>query len=79
MSPTVFKIKNYRFFFFSKEESRMHVHITCPEGETKFWLEPLIALANYKGLSMKMLNELQKIVEERQDAIKKAWKEHFRS
>ncbi len=26
----------------------MHVHVACPDGEAKFWLEPLVALAqNY--------------------------------
>jgi hypothetical protein len=31
MSPTVFKYKNYRFFFFSLEEKRIHVHVDCPQ------------------------------------------------
>ena len=53
MSPTVFRYKNYRFFFFSREEPRMHVHITSPDGEAKFWIEPLVALANYSGYSEK--------------------------
>jgi hypothetical protein len=38
MSPTVFRSGKYRAFFFSREESRMHVHLTCPEGEAKVWL-----------------------------------------
>ena len=79
MSPTVFKVNKFRFFFFSREESRMHVHITCPDGEAKFWLEPVVALASSKKISTKVINDLQKIVEERQNEIKKAWKEHFRS
>jgi len=40
--PTVLKIKDYRFFFFSREESRQHIHIYCQNGEAKFWLEPQI-------------------------------------
>jgi len=51
MSPTVFRYKNYRFFFFLREESRMHIHILSPEGEAKFWIEPVVALADYSGLS----------------------------
>ncbi len=35
MSPTVFRYKNYRFFFFSREEKRRHVHVECPEGEAR--------------------------------------------
>ncbi|MAC48084.1 MAG: hypothetical protein CMI12_14740, partial [Oceanospirillum sp.] len=26
MAPTIFSEHGYRFFFFSREESRMHVH-----------------------------------------------------
>ena len=38
MSPTVFKIKNYRFVFFSREEKRIHIHVSSPDGEAKFWI-----------------------------------------
>jgi len=31
MSPTVFKKAGFRFFFFSREEARPHVH-ELPEG-----------------------------------------------
>ena len=79
MSPTLFKYKNYRFFFFSREEARIHVHITCPEGEAKFWLEPIIALAYHYKISEKQLRELQKVVEERKDEIKNEWEKHFES
>lgn len=55
----------------------MHIHITCEEGEAKFWLEPIISLAVYHGLNPKKLREIQKIVEERKDEIIGAWKTHF--
>ncbi|WP_430755078.1 DUF4160 domain-containing protein [Magnetovirga frankeli] len=45
MSPTVFRDRGYRFFFFSREEERMHVHVISSDGETKYWLEPEIELA----------------------------------
>jgi len=45
MSPTVFRDHGYRFHFFSREETRMHVHASCADGEAKFWLEPEIELA----------------------------------
>ena len=45
MSPTVFREQGYRFFFFSREEQRMHVHVLSADGEAKFWLEPEIELA----------------------------------
>lgn len=77
MSPTVFRYKNYKLFFFSREESRMHIHITSPDGEAKFWIEPIVALADYKGFSNRQLTELKKVVEEHAKEIEKAWKKHF--
>lgn len=35
MSPTVFREGEFRFYFFSREESRMHVHVSHPDGEAK--------------------------------------------
>lgn len=79
MSPTVFKYKKYRFFFFSREEARIHIHVTSSQGEAKFWIEPIVALAYHYQFSQKQLNELQKIIEERKNEIKKEWKKHFES
>ena len=79
MSPTIFRYKDFRFFFFSLEETRKHVHVSSPEGEAKFWLEPIVALAEKSSLSAKQLKELQKIVERRRDEISRAWKKHFKS
>jgi len=53
MSPTIFREKGYRFFFFSREEKRMHIHIISGNGEAKFWLEPQIALARNYYYNMK--------------------------
>jgi len=78
VSPTVLRYKGYRFFFFSREEKRPHVHVSCQNGEAKFWLEPVVALSQHWKLSKSQLRELQKIIEERADEITKAWKKHFR-
>ena len=79
MSPTVFRHKGYRFFFFSKEESRKHVHVYCGSGEAKFWLEPSIEVAENYGLTRKQLAEVQGIIEGRKDEIINAWKKHLGS
>lgn len=78
MSPTVFRWKGYRFFFFSREEERIHVHVYCPNGEAKFWIEPEVGIESSHGLSRARLSQLKRIVEERRDEIKRAWSEHFR-
>ncbi|MEK7234923.1 MAG: DUF4160 domain-containing protein [Elusimicrobiota bacterium] len=58
MSPTVFRYKSYRFFFCSREEDRIHVRVSCPDGDAKFWLEPIISLNQHCGLSPRVLNGL---------------------
>jgi hypothetical protein len=77
MSPTVFRYKNYRFFFFSREELRMHIHVTSPDGEAKFWIEPVVVLADHSGYNNVQLKELQKVVEKHASEITKSWKKHF--
>ena len=79
MSPTIFYHGKNRFFFFSREEERIHVHVTSPEGEAKFWVEPTISLATSYNLSTKQLNKLQKIVEEHRNEIRRKWKKHFKN
>ena len=51
MSPTIHRERGFRFFFFSREEPRMHVHVIRAEGEAEFWLESEIELASNYGLS----------------------------
>jgi hypothetical protein len=79
MSPTVLRIGPYRFYFFSREEPRMHVHVECPDGEAKFWLEPAVAQAQNYGLSEQQLRAAQGYVEANADEIRAAWKKHFGS
>jgi hypothetical protein len=77
MSPTIFRERGFRFFFFSREESRMHVHIHCAQGEAKFWMEPKVELAQNYGLSGSDLRVIQKLIEEHKDEITGAWERHF--
>ena len=77
MSPTVFRERGYRFFFFSREEPRMHVHARAGHGEAKYWLEPQLELAKNYHLSRTELREIEQIIEEHFDEIKTAWNAHF--
>lgn len=77
MSPTIFRHGGYRFFFFSREELRMHVHVICADGEAKFWLETEIELARNFRLSDAQLREIEKLIEGHSDEFKADWKKHF--
>lgn len=60
VSPTVLRIRGFRFYFFSREEPRRHVHVYHASGEAKFWLEPTVELAANYGLNVARLNEASK-------------------
>ena len=77
MSPTVFRDAGFRFYFFSKEETRPHVHVVSAEGEAKFWMEPAIEIAESWGLSSKELRRAQDLIEEHENEIRDAWTRHF--
>lgn len=77
MSPNLFSYKNYRFFFFSLEEPRVHVHVLSPDGEAKFWIEPQIELAMNHGLKAHQISELERVIKEHEDEIRNAWIRHF--
>jgi hypothetical protein len=77
MSPTIFRERGFRFFFFSREESRMHVHVQHASGEAKFWLDPAVELAVNYGLSQSHANIAARLIGEHEDEIRSAWERHF--
>ena len=79
MSPTVFREGPYRFFFFSREETRAHVDVASSDGEAKFWVEPSVELALNDGLAEHEVRLVARIVEGRRDEILAAWRRHFGS
>ena len=79
MSPVIFTQGSFRFLFFSNEETRIHVHVLSPDGEAKFWIDPIVSLAKSTGYSAKELGKIQKLIEEHKDEIKRSWKKHFKS
>ena len=77
MSPTIFRYKNYRFFFFSREEQRIHIHVLGTDGEAKFWIDPKVELAHNYGISQNEITELTEIIKSHENEIRNAWKKHF--
>jgi hypothetical protein len=77
MAPTVLRDGQFRLFFFSREEPRIHVHVSHPNGEAKFWLTPTVQLATAAGLNQRLLREAQAVVENHLGEITNAWHSHF--
>ena len=79
MSPTVFREGPFRFFFFSREEVRLHIHVQSADGEAKYWLEPTIDVARNYRLSAQDLRQVEQLIQEHEQEIRDAWNRHFAS
>jgi len=79
VSPTVLRVKGFRFYFFSREERRAPVHVQHADGEAKFWIEPVVEPAANFGLKPKQITDVQKLIEEHLNEIRNAWAKHFPS
>lgn len=77
MTPTLFRQAGFRYFFFSREETRMHVHVSHPHGTAKFWLEPEVALAWHTGLSAQQLQTAARFVAAHQQEMQNVWRTYF--
>ena len=74
---TIVRGGQFRLFFVSREEPRIHVHVAHPDGEAKFWLTPDVHLAVNIGLSSARLRQAQAIVVAHLGEIEDAWHQHF--
>ena len=77
VSPTILRIRGFRFYFFSREEPKPHVHVQHASGEAKFWLEPEVEVAHNYGLGPARLATALRLAREHHDEIRAAWKTHF--
>lgn len=74
--PTVMLVEGFRFFFYSNEESRMHVHIEYQGKLAKIWLDNFEVAENF-GFKDHQLFYVQKIARKYEKRIEKAWIKHF--
>jgi hypothetical protein len=79
MAPTIARDGQFRLFFFSREEARIHVHVAHPDGEAKFWLTPEVHLANNVGLTQAQVRQAHAVVAAHLKEIQDAWVRHFGS
>ena len=77
MAPTIVRDGQFRLFFFSREETRIHVLVAHPDGQAKFWLTPDVALANQTGLYATQIRQAQAVVNAHLKDIQNACNDHF--
>ena len=74
--PTVLRIGQYRFHFYSDESQEpAHIHVRSPDGECKFWLETVI-LARNRGIATHELRDIERLVFENRDFLRRKFDEH---
>ena len=72
---TVLRLGSYRFHFYSDEGNEPpHIHVAIPDGECKFWLDP-VRLARNKGVPPAALREIEKLVFEHQSLLTRKYDE----
>lgn len=60
--PTILRVGAYRVHFYSDEWGEPpHIHVETPDGECKFWLEP-VRLARNRGVAPVTVRELERLV-----------------
>lgn len=79
--PVIFFLDGVKYFFFSNEgdpREAVHVHVRKDTSLAKFWLNPVVQLADSYGFSAKELNKIAKVIDNRKAEIEEAWNEHFK-
>ena len=74
--PTVLRIGSFRFHFYSDELNEPeHIHVSTPEGECKFWLDPIV-LARNRGVPPHGIRQIEKLVFDHKDFLKEKYHEY---
>jgi hypothetical protein len=75
--PEVMRTRGFRFFFFSREgHEPPHIHVERAEKYAKFWLEPVVELAESRAFRSHELTALREMVEEYREQFILAWNEY---
>jgi hypothetical protein len=75
--PTVMKTGTFRFHFYSDEGNEPpHVHVATPDGECKFWLDP-VRLAKNKGVTPETIRQIERIVFENRYFFEEKFYDYF--
>ncbi len=75
--PTVLNVLGFRFFFYSHEESKMHVHVEYQGKVAKIWLDTF-EVADNQGFRDYQIKRIIILVRFYEKEIEEKWSSHFR-
>ena len=74
--PTVLRIGSFRFHFYSNEGVEPgHIHVATPDGECKFWLDPIMVADNV-GVKNHDVRQIERLVFENRDLLIQKYHEY---
>jgi hypothetical protein len=75
--PTLMRSGPFRFHLYSDEGNEPpHIHVATPDGECKFWLDP-VRLAKNKGVAPGTIRQIEHIVFEYRYFFKEKFHDYF--
>lgn len=75
--PTVLRIGPYRFHFVAGDRGEPpHIHVVGPDGEVKFWLDPVELDATRRtSIRAHDVREIERLVREHHEHLLRSWYE----
>ncbi len=72
--PTALRIGPHRFYFYSYDcgEPR-HMHVDRENKSAKFWLDPVVSLAENYGYNRRELRDLERILAQNLETLRNEW------
>lgn len=74
--PTILRLNGYRFYFYSDEEDRPHIHVEYESRTAKFWIKP-VTLSKNEGLNASELSKAHKLTIKNENLFMEKWNEYF--
>lgn len=74
--PTILWINNIRFYFFSLEGPRPHIHVRVNEFELQAWLDDLTIKKS--SMNRAIDKKLMVLIKRNRQYLLEAWHEHFK-
>lgn len=78
--PKILEWHGCRFFSYANEGTPLepcHIHVRKGACEAKFWIDPDVALVSSYGFSSQELNDLQDVIDDQEQLIRRKWNDFF--
>lgn len=76
--PEILRLFGYTFFFFSREDEPVHVHIEGADGYAVYDLKAWHFVQRFsKNINLGDLRKIEMVLEENKDAMVRAWNNYF--